>query len=183
MKRLLSVLLYLSRFFELCALVLGILVGLGEALISGFVCVDSCPAAMTIFPWYLSSALRLLLPIAAPLLLAYLLFVGYCLANAQRRRALAPTVALVLGAALSVGAIVAYSHFYVTLMPLDDGYLIDGPAQRWNAGLGFIVVALACVWAGALIYLQWPPDRRRRAPGGARRDFFSELGLYDDTEE
>lgn len=156
-------LLYLSRFFGICALVAGILVGLGETLFSQFVCVDSCPAAMTIFPWYLSSALKLIAPTAALLALAYLAFVSYCFAKGQRRRALAPTMALVLGAALSVGVIVAYSHFYVTLMPLDDGYLIDGPAQGWNAGLGFIVVFLACAWGSVLTALQWPPDSARRA--------------------
>lgn len=166
MKMVLTALLYLSRFFGICALVVGVIIGLGEALLAQFVCVDSCPPAISIFPWYVSSALKLLMPTAALLVVGSLTFGGYCLATAQARRALAPAVTLLLGAAVSVGAILGYAHLYLTRMPLDEGYLINGPAQSWTAGLGFTVAILACIWAGALIALQWSPDggRRQRPP-------------------
>ena len=68
---------YLPRFFGICALQVGVTSGLIEILLAQFVCVDSCPQADTIFPWYLSSALlKLLLPTAALLVLAYLAFGG-----------------------------------------------------------------------------------------------------------
>ncbi len=155
---------YLSRFFGICALVVGVVSGLVEVLLAGFVCVDSCPQADTIFPWYLSSALmNLLLPTAALLVMAYLAFAGYCLATAQARRLLAPTVTLALGAAVSVGAIVWYAHLFVTMIPVDnDGFLIDGSAQTWTAGLGQITAGLTLVWAGLLTYLQWSPDGKRQ---------------------
>ncbi len=169
MKRSLTALLYLSRFFGICALVVGVVSGLIEVLLAGFVCVDSCPQADTIFPWYLSSALmKLLLPTATLLVMAYLAFAGYCLATGQARGLLAPTLTLVLGAAVSVGAIVWYSHLFVTMIPVDkDGFLIDGSAQTWTTGLGQITAGLTLIWAGLLTYLQWNPDggQRPTAPG------------------
>lgn len=158
-------LLYLSRFFGICAFNVGVASGLIEILLAQFVCVDSCPPADTIFPWYLSSALmKLLLPTAALLVLAYLAYVGYCLATAQARRLLGPTVTLALGAAVSVGVIVWYSHLFVTMIPVDnDGFLIDGSAQTWTAGLGQITAGLTLVWAGLVTYLQWSPTGARRA--------------------
>lgn len=165
MRRSLKALLYLSRFFGICALVVGVVSGLIEILLAQFVCVDSCPQADTIFPWYLSSALlKLLLPAAALLVLAYLAYGGYCLATAQRRRLLAPTLTLALGAAVSVGVIVWYSHLFVTMIPVDnDGFLINGPAQTWTAGLGQLTAGLTLVWAGLVTYLQWSPTGARRA--------------------
>ena len=155
---------YLPRFFGICALHVGLISGLAEVFLAQFVCVDSCPQANTIFPWYLSSALmKFLLPTATLLLMAYLAFVGYCLATAQKRRLLAPTLTLALGAAVSIGAIVWYSHLFVTMIPVNkDGFLIDGPAQTWTAGLGQITAGLTLVWAGLLTYLQWSPDGKRR---------------------
>ncbi|HEU0026424.1 MAG TPA: hypothetical protein VFQ25_04850 [Ktedonobacterales bacterium] len=91
---------------------------MGEALLAQFVCDDSCPPAARIFPWYLSSALRLIIPTAALLGLAYLTFVGYCLATARARRALAPSVTLLLGVAVSGGAIYGYAQLFLTVMPL-----------------------------------------------------------------
>lgn len=164
MKVRLTALRYVPRFFGICALVVGVVSGLLEGLLAGFVCVDSCPQADTIFPWYLSSALmKLLLPTAALLVVAYLAYAGYCLATGQTRRLLAPTLTLALGAAVSVGAIVWYSHLFVTMIPVDkDGFLINGPAQTWTAGLGQLTAGLTLVWAGLLTYLQWSPDKRRR---------------------
>ena len=121
-------------------------------------------------PRYLSSApTKLLLPTAALLVLAYLAYASYCLATAQTWRLLAPTVTLALGAAVSVGVIVWYAHLFVTMIPVDkDGYLINGPAQSWTAGLGQITAGLTVVWAGLLTYLQWSPDETRRpTPPGA----------------
>lgn len=164
MRIVVAALLYLSRFFGIGAIVVGIIIGLGEALFAQFVCVDSCPPALTIFPWYFSSALRLIMPTAALLVLAYLTFLGYCLATAQTRRALAPAVTLLLGAVVSIGVIYGYSQLFLTMMPLNDGYLIDGPAQKWTAGLGLTIAAFAWVWAGVLVYLQRPPEGRRRQP-------------------
>jgi hypothetical protein len=160
----LTVLRYLSWFFGICALVVGVASGLIEVFLAQFVCVDQCPQADTIFPWYLSSALmKLLLPTAALLVLAYLSYAGYCFATAQTRRLLAPTLTLVLGAAVSVGAIVWYSHLFVTMIPVDkDGFLIDGPAQSWTAGLGFTVAGLAFVWASIFYALLLSPDETRR---------------------
>lgn len=165
MRRSLNALLYQSRFFGICALVVGVVSGLVEVLLAGFVCVDSCPQADTIFPWYLSSALlKLLLPTAALLVLAYLAYAAYCIATAQTRGLLAPTLMLVFGAAVSVGVIVWYSHLFVTMIPVDnDGFLINGPAQTWTAGLGQITASLTLVWAGLLTYLQWFPTGARRA--------------------
>jgi hypothetical protein len=142
----------------------GVASGLVEVLLAQFVCVDSCPPADTIFPWYLSSALvKLLLPTATLLVMAYLGFVGYCLATAQTRHLLAPTLTLALGAAVSVGAIVWYSHLFVTMIPVDkDGFLINGSAQAWTAGLGQITAGITLVWAGLLTYLQWSPDGKQR---------------------
>lgn len=155
---------YLSWFFGICALVVGVASGLIEVFLAQFVCVDSCPQADTIFPWYLSSALiKLLLPTAALLVLAYLSFAGYCVATAQTRHLLAPTWILVLGAAVSVGAIVWYSRLFVTMIPVDkDGVLINGPAQRWTAGLGQITAGLAFIWASIFYALLLSPDETRR---------------------
>jgi hypothetical protein len=158
LRFLLAALLRLSRFFAVCAVIAGVILGLGEALLAQFVCVDSCPPADRIFPWYFSSALRLIVPTSALLAAAYLTFLGYCLATARARRALAPAVTLLLGAAVSVGVIYGYSQLYLTMMPLDEGYLINGPAQSWTAGLGFTVALLACAWAGLHMYIQWFPD-------------------------
>ena len=113
--------------------------------------------------------MKLLLPTAALLVLAYLAYVGYCLATAQARRLLGPTVTLALGAAVSVGVIVWYSHLFVTMIPVDnDGFLIDGSAQTWTAGLGQITAGLTLVWAGLVTYLQWSPTGAR--PAGEQAD-------------
>ena len=112
--------------------------------------------------------MKLLLPTAALLVMAYLAFAGYCLATAQARGLLPTTLTLALGAAVSVGAIVWYSHLFVTMIPVDnDGFLINGQAQTWTAGLGQITAGLTLVWAGLLTYLQWSPDggQRPTAPG------------------
>jgi len=107
--------------------------------------------------------MKLLLPTATLLVMSYLAFAGYCLATARARRLLAPTLTLALGAAVSVGAIVWYSHLFVTMIPVTtDGVLIDGPSQTWTAWLGQITAGLTVVWAGLLTYLQWSPDGKRR---------------------
>lgn len=159
-----SALLYLSRFFGICAVLAGIGAGLLVAsLIAALTCMDSCPEPDQYIARLIPGTVWVLQPYIALEALAFLTFVGYCFATRQARRALTQTLTILIGGLVCVGAFYAlFQLCQTTLLTTTDGSLVESSAEAWEQGWGLAIAALSGAWSGLLTYLQWSPDKRRR---------------------
>lgn len=157
LKRALTALLYLSRFFGMCALVVGIGAGLLVTwIIAALTCFDNCPAPDDYFSHLVAGTTWVMQPFLALVALSFVTFVAYCLVTGRVRRAAIQTFALLIGALISGAAL--YGLFQLCQMNLPVtayGQVDEEAAVAWMRWWGLALVALSGAWSGVLVSLQW----------------------------
>ena len=152
------VLLLASRFLAIIAHLAGLGAGLLVATLgSAFVCVDSCPVPFIYFANQGSTAVRIMTPCVVAEALALLLFLAYCAATRQLRRAILPTSVFVVLGVICVVALNALMLHGQTSVPLTfDGYFTDSKSlEAWVSQWGLALMVASGAWTGLLAYLQW----------------------------
>lgn len=152
-------LLYISRFFAVCALLAGQGAGVLVMLFgTGFICFDSCPTRAFYFSRLVPGTLLLMTPCIACECLALLAYLCYCSARRRPRHVVAPVAVLLVGGALGatlLGALIL--HGQANLPVNADGLLIETPAEAWAQLWGFSVLIVASLWSVAVGYVLWRP--------------------------
>jgi len=168
-------LLYAARFFAVCAVIIGLGSLLLGGLVGSLVCMDACPQRDARYiggfeqPGYFSRGsvemMTLAMPCLVLALIAFLLFLTYCVLTDQGGRAL---IALLVYLVPPIVAYVAFNYLYTQAaasLPVDsDGALLEGPlesfASQWYVGMGLFL----CAWSFTLALLQWGVGRNRTQP-------------------
>lgn len=159
MRMLARVLLLASRFLAIVALLAGLGAGLLEATLgSAFVCFDSCPVPFIYFANQGPTTVGIMAPCIIVEAIALLLFLAYCAATRQPRRAILQMVVFVVVGVVGVVALYALMLHGQASVPLTfDGYFADsGSLEAWVNQWGLALTGAAGIWTGILAYLQWP---------------------------
>jgi hypothetical protein len=163
MRRVVQGLPYLSLVLASCAIVAGLGAGLLEGTFGAdFVCFDSCPDRDFYFSYLGPGTAQLLLPCIVLGVLATAVFVTYCLATRQVRRAVLAFLVLLVGGLAGIAALAALAallqHAQATL-PSASGSdccaLLPDQLQAWQRLWGWALALVAGAWSGVLAYLQW----------------------------
>jgi hypothetical protein len=150
---------FVTRGLTICAVLAGLGAGLLEVFAAQFVCVDSCPTRDFYFSYLGPTAVRLMTPCVVLEVLAAAVFLPYCLATRQVRRALLVLLVLLVGGLVGVAALHALLQHAQAILPSgsqsEGGILLEGPVEAWAEQWGWALSLVAGAWSGALAYLQW----------------------------
>jgi hypothetical protein len=127
------------------------------SLLVGFTCFDSCPTREQYFPHQLSTAMFLLGPCIVLATLALFVFLAYCLATQQPRRALITLlyfIVVVLLGAVALNALVQYGQATVSVYD-ESSVLIEDSIVAWARQWTLSILLLGVVWSGGLACLEW----------------------------
>ncbi len=153
--RVLAILAALGLFFTLWA----------EGLDTGFTCFDTCPTPAQYFPRKIPNALFSLAPCIAFATLALAVFLVYCLATRQPRRALIVLLFFLVFGLLGVTLLNALVQNGRTTVAVDPevGLLVEHSVMDWADQWAGTVLLLGAAWVGGLACLEW--GRRWGRPG------------------
>ena len=154
MRRVVPALLIAARILAILAVLAGLAAGLLVNALVAFICFDSCPPAKVYFSNSGSGAMSPLAPCIALATLA--LFLVYCLATRQPRRAVIVVLFFLLGGVIGVAALNALvQHAQTTLPVSEDGLLVEGPVTAWARQFALALLLALVVWSGGLACLEW----------------------------
>ena len=155
MQRVVPSLHIATRVLAILAVLAGLAVGLLENLLATLVCIDSCSLAAN-FPTHLDlNSVGPLIPCLALATLALALFLIYCLATRQPRRALVVLLFFLVGGLLGVAALNALLQYARATLPVEDGVLFGHPVAEWARQWALAILLVAVVWSGGLMCLEW----------------------------
>jgi hypothetical protein len=163
MRKLARFLLIASRFLAIVAILAGVGAGLYEATIGRFIaCFDNCPVPGDYFANQGPAAVQQMTPCVVIEALAVVIFLAYCAATRQPRRAVISLLALLIGGLVGGVALYAFlEHGQASVSLTHDqyyAYFVERSLETWVTlwGLGLMVVA--GVWSGVLARLQWSAE-------------------------
>jgi hypothetical protein len=160
MQKVVQFLPYISRSLAVCAVLAGLGAGFLEATVGvAFVCFDSCPDRDFYFSYLGLGAMRLMMPCVVLGVLATAVFVTYCLATRQVRRAVLAFLVLLVGGLAGIAALAALLQHAEATLPSASGSdccaLLPDQLQAWQRLWGWALILVAGGWSGVLAYLQW----------------------------
>jgi len=157
MRKVARFLLYLSRFFGICAVLAGLGAGfLVATFFASFTCFDTCPTPDVYFSRLIPGTAQMMAPSVAIESLALALFVGYCLAAGQTGRIFRPLAVFLIGGLVGVLALYALMMLGQVVVPVTEyGLVAETPAEMWMRLLGLALMLVAGAWSGGLARLQW----------------------------
>lgn len=145
-----------SRVLAICAVLAGLAPGLLTAMFRGFVCFDTCTTREFYFSYAGPTAVRVMTPCVVLELLALAVFLAYCLATRQARRAVIALLFLLVGGLVGGGVLNALlQHAQATLPVEEDGVLVRGPVEAWVGLWGLSLGLVASTWSGVFARMQW----------------------------
>lgn len=149
-----------SRFFAVCAIVAGVAAGFLEAtFLAGFACFDSCPPPARYFSQLFPTLAQLLLPCVGLALLALGIFLAYCAARGQRRRAIIQAIVFLAGGLVGVSVLGGLLLLAQAKLPVNaDGLYVEQPLETWAQIWGLAIMVIAAVWTGTLARLSWAAE-------------------------
>jgi hypothetical protein len=163
MQRVVPILLIVVRIAAILAVLGSIFIGLLASMVAGFTCFDTCPTRDDFFATFVPAAMRLLLWCVPLPALALVLFLVYCLATRQPRRALIVLLAFIAGGLLGFAALNGLVEQARTTLPVNEYGLVD---SSWPARWAGILLVVAMLWSGGLACLEW--GRRWRSAGNTQ---------------
>jgi hypothetical protein len=159
MRHVVGFLPFVTRGLAICAVLAGLGAGLLDIIAAGFVCVDSCPTRDFYFSYLGPSRVRFMTPFVVLEVLAVVVFLVYCLATRQLRRAGIVVLVLVVGGLVSFAARDALLMYAQATLPSATSaggeVLIEGPVEAWEEQWAWAITLVVGAWSGALAYLQW----------------------------
>jgi hypothetical protein len=159
MQKVVRFLPIVTRGLAICAVLAGLGAGLLDVIGALFVCVDSCPTRDFYFSYLGPSRVRLMTPCVVLEVLAVAVFLLYCLATRQLRRAGIAVLVLLVGGLVGIAALDALlQHAQATLPSATSAggeVLIEGPVEAWGGQWAGALMLVVCAWSGTLAYLQW----------------------------
>jgi len=159
MRQVVGVLPFVTRGLAICAALAGLGAGLLEVIGAGFVCVDSCPTREFYVSYLGPSRARFMTPCVVLEVLAVAVFVLYCLATRQSRRAGIALLVLLVGGLLSFAALDALLLQAQATLPSASAaggeVLIEGPVEAWEEQWAWAITLVVGAWSGVLAFLQW----------------------------
>ena len=155
MQRVVPSLLIAARVLAILAVLAGLTVGLLANALVTFICFDTCPDAEGYFSRVGPAAARLLVLCVALATLALSLFLAYCLATRQYRRAVIVFLVFLGGALLGVAALNALLQYARATLPVEDGVLFGHAVVEWARQWALAILLIAVVWSGGLACLEW----------------------------
>jgi hypothetical protein len=162
MRKVARFLLIASRFLAIVAILAGVGAGLLYAMFGGLICLDTCPEPWVYFANQGPTAVRVMTPCVVIEALAVVIFLAYCAATRQPRRAVISLLVLLIGGLVGGVALYAFlEHGQASVSLTHDqyyAYFVERSLETWVTlwGLGLMVVA--GVWSGVLARLQWPAE-------------------------
>ena len=159
MSKVVQLLLFASRGLAVCAVLAGLGAGLLAYWASGLVCFDSCPTRASYFASLEPGTVRVLAPCVVLEALALAVFLAYCLATRQTRRAVISLLFLLVAGAVGVVALSALVQHAQATLPVwggDAGDLLrEAPLVAWTTQWGLALTLAAGVWSGIPALTQW----------------------------
>ncbi len=157
MRRAVWFLLPASRVLAICAGLAGAGAGfLMATIVAALTCLDSCPTREGYFSNLGSVTIRMMTPFVALGLLALVTFVAHCVATRQARRAVRPTLVLLVGSIASVVTFDAVMLLGQASLPITQyGALEERPLELWASLWGLALMGIAIVWSAILARAQW----------------------------
>ena len=160
MRKVTQFLLFASRGLAICAVLAGLGVGLlMSSVLPDLVCFDSCPTHAEYFAHLGPGTVQLMMPCVVLGVLAIAVFVTYCLATRQVRRAVLALLVLMVGGLVGVAALAALLQHAQATLPSASGSdccaLLPDQLQAWAQEWGLALMLVAGTWSGVLAYLQW----------------------------
>ncbi len=164
MRRAGPLLLFAARYLAMLAALAGLATGCLASTFATLICFDSCPTRDAYFSRLLPGALTLLAPCAALATLALVLFLAYCFATRQSRRAIIALQYFLAGGLVAVAALATLAQIGKSTLPIyAEGVLVEGSAVGWAQMWGLALIVVAVAWSGILAYLiQRPPKEPPR---------------------
>jgi hypothetical protein len=150
---------FVTRLLAIGAVLAGLGAGYLESTFGvAFICMDVCPTRAVYCSGFGLAALRLLTPCIVLEAAAFVVFLAYCLATRQARRAGRVLVILLVSGVACVTVLTVLSLHARATLPIwggDAGDLLrEGPLVSWQSDWGAAVTLVALAWSGASGYLQ-----------------------------
>lgn len=155
MQRIAPSLLVAARVLAILSVLAGLAAGLLANALVTLICFDSCPDAEGYFSMVGPAAARLLTPCIALAALALALFLAYCLATRQFRRAVIVFFVFLVGVLLGVAALNALLQHARATLPVEDGVLFGHAVVEWARQWALAILLIAGVWSAGLACLEW----------------------------
>jgi hypothetical protein len=164
MRRAGPLLLFAARYLAILSALAGLAAGCLASTFATLICFDSCPTRNDYFSRLLPGALTLLAPCAALATLALVLFLAYCFATRQSRRAIIALLYFLAGGLVAVAALATLAQIGKSTLPTyEEGALVEGSAVGWAQMWALALIVVAVAWSGILAYLiQRPPKEPSR---------------------
>lgn len=132
MRMVAKVLHVAARVLALCALLAGLGAVFLEAVVSATaICVDACSPRDLYFSDLEPIAVRIMTPCAVLVVLALAIFLAYCLASRQGRRAVMSILFFLVGGLVGIAALIALLQYGQATVTVDEGIMIAASAETW----------------------------------------------------
>jgi hypothetical protein len=157
MRRVVPALLIAARVLGILAVLALLFTLWGEFILWGLTCADNCSTPEQYFNGKVPSALFFLGPCIVLAALALALFLVYCLATRQARRAIVVLLFFLVGGFLGVAALTALVEYGRATVPVDveTSLLIERQVVDWARQWALAILLIAVVWSGGLACLEW----------------------------
>jgi hypothetical protein len=159
MRQVVGFLPVVTRGLAICAVLAGLGAGLLDVIAAGFVCVDSCPTRDFYVSYLGPSRARFMTPCVVLEVLAVAVFVLYCLATRQSRRAGIAVLVLLVGGLVSFATLDALLQYAQATLPSATSaggeVLLAGPVEAWEEQWAWAITLVAGAWSGVLAFVQW----------------------------
>jgi hypothetical protein len=159
MRHVVRFLPFVMRGLAICAVLAGVGAGLIGVFGAGFGCFDTCPTHAAYFARLGPAAVWGLAPCVVLEVLAVAIFLLYCLATRQARRAVIALLVLLRGGLVGVavlGALALHARATLPIWGGDEGdLLVEAPFESWANLWAWALTLVAGAWSGVLAYLQW----------------------------
>jgi hypothetical protein len=159
MRHVVGFLPFITRGLAICAVLAGLGAGFLEGIAGDFVCVDSCPTRDFYFSYLGPTAVRLMTPCVVLAALTAAVFLLYCLATRQIRRAVLVLIVLLVGGLVCIAGLDALLLQAQADLPSgsqsEGGILLEGSVEVWAEQWAWALALAVGAWSGVLAYLQW----------------------------
>lgn len=149
-------LLLVSQCLAFCALLAGLGAGFLATFAADYTCFDTCPTREGYFSLLGPTALRVMTPCVVLEVLALAVFLSYCVAAGQARRAVKLILFLLVSGMVGIAALVVFmQHGRATLPNIEDDILAESQVVSWARMWGLALMFVAGAWSSILAYQTW----------------------------
>jgi hypothetical protein len=152
MRRVVPFLLIVVRVVAILAVLGAFFIGFIAMAGAGFTCFDYCPTRADFLATFVPAARRLLLWCVPLPALGLMLFLVYCLATRQPRRALLVLLVFIVGGLLGFAVLNGLVEQARTTLPVNEYGLVE---SSWPTRWAGTFLLLALLWSGSLACLEW----------------------------